>query len=822
MKRTLSFILALVLLIGLILMQVFATEGTQEVEVAHEHEYAAAVTDPTCTEQGYTTYTCACGDSYVDDYVDDTGHSYEKGICVGCGAKEPQLVPLSCSITPIRGEFNNDTGALLDSSIYGCVIGYKLKKGHTLFINNTDYVFAVRKLFDGNYNTLVRSASSATFTATEDMTVAIRIRKPDQSALTDAELASIVLYDTQFSMKDVPGYSHRFTVEAETIEGGTSTTRAAIFLPESYTDNGTPTRLIIMTNGRNGYLNDCVWNANKVDDVGVMRHYMENGYAVLVVDNTAGTVNGAPDWGNPQLVDSYWKAYEYVQANLNVEKCFSIHSRSMGTFAAMRMMREHPELVKCALMCGAVLSLQSRFSNDPAFLAQRYGFDDATGGTWEADKVVGYDPYTDVDGLEYDLPPTFWMLAEADATGAHLTTIEKIENHGNDVTRKIYTETDHSGVCRLNIQECRDDALAYLEAHQENDAPHRYCAWTITKEANCGENGEMRRECADCNHYETLEIPMLYEHVIVEGETCCAICGNSFIVTREKVTLLPGHFNDKDGSWTSSDIYGHIVNYELKVGHTLSISDENYVFAVRVLNNGSYSTLLKEATADSFTADEDMIVAVRVRKPDMSPMTEEELISVVLYDTFYEEHTHTYTPVVTEPTCTEQGYTTYTCACGDSYVGKYVDASGHSYENGTCTVCGNTCGPVITQQPESISAERLDEVIVSAAAQGEDLVYRWYYRCVGETDFRVSNSTGDTFRTVMSSDLHGCEVYCVITDGAGNSATSDVAVLSLSSAEEPATPPARIPGDINGDGVVNNKDLIRLFRYLSGWDVEIY
>ena len=185
-------------------------------------------------------------------------------------------------------------------------------------------------------------------------------------------------------------------------------------------------------------------------------------------------------------------------------------------------------------------------------------------------------------------------------------------------------------------------------------------------------------------------------------------------------------------------------------------------------------------------------------------------------------HVHNYVSNVIAPTCTEQGYTTYTCACGDSYVGKYVDASGHSYENGTCTVCGNTCGPVITQQPESISAERLDEVMVSAAAQGEDLVYRWYYRCVGETDFRVSNSTGDTFRTVMSSDLHGCEVYCVITDGAGNSATSDVAVLSLSSAEEPATPPARIPGDLNGDGVVNNKDLIRLFRYLSGWDVEIY
>lgn len=27
--------------------------------------------------------------------------------------------------------------------------------------------------------------------------------------------------------------------------------------------------------------------------------------------------------------------------------------------------------------------------------------------------------------------------------------------------------------------------------------------------------------------------------------------------------------------------------------------------------------------------------------------------------------------------------------------------------------------------------------------------------------------------------------------------------------------------DINGDGKVNNKDLTRLFQYLSGWDVEV-
>ena len=51
----------------------------------------------------------------------------------------------------------------------------------------------------------------------------------------------------------------------------------------------------------------------------------------------------------------------------------------------------------------------------------------------------------------------------------------------------------------------------------------------------------------------------------------------------------------------------------------------------------------------------------------------------------YVSHTHSYKAVVTAPTCTAKGYTTHTCACGDSYVDTYVDALGHSWDSGTVT-----------------------------------------------------------------------------------------------------------------------------------------
>ena len=61
---------------------------------AHTHDYKATVTKPTCTERGYTTYTCSvCGDSYKGSYVDSLGHNYKNGTCTRCGVKDPNYKP---------------------------------------------------------------------------------------------------------------------------------------------------------------------------------------------------------------------------------------------------------------------------------------------------------------------------------------------------------------------------------------------------------------------------------------------------------------------------------------------------------------------------------------------------------------------------------------------------------------------------------------------------------------------------------------------------------------------------------------------------------
>ena len=49
-------------------------------------------------------------------------------------------------------------------------------------------------------------------------------------------------------------------------------------------------------------------------------------------------------------------------------------------------------------------------------------------------------------------------------------------------------------------------------------------------------------------------------------------------------------------------------------------------------------------------------------------------------DKYTEKLPHEYEETVTEPTCLEEGYTTYTCKCGYSYVGAHVEAHGHTYK----------------------------------------------------------------------------------------------------------------------------------------------
>ena len=129
-----------------------------------------------------------------------------------------------------------------------------------------------------------------------------------------------------------------------------------------------------------------------------------------------------------------------------------------------------------------------------------------------------------------------------------------------------------------------------------------------------------------------------------------------------------------------------------------------------------------------------------------------------LRDSDAEEHIHDYTEEVTDATCTEGGYTTCTCECGDSYTADETEALGHSYgsavveptetEQGytehVCTLCGDTYRDGFTD-PVVVPEEELDPEEEIHTHSYESTLVEPTETEQGYTEY-VCSECGDTYR----------------------------------------------------------------------------
>ena len=129
------------------------------------------------------------------------------------------------------------------------------------------------------------------------------------------------------------------------------------------------------------------------------------------------------------------------------------------------------------------------------------------------------------------------------------------------------------------------------------------------------------------------------------------------------------------------------VGEEVKISWTASPLRDKYdqrEYCVTVQGGGSKKVI--------YTTDTSVSVTIKRRELHCNVTVESRNTKYANYSsssyaTFkcVEAHEHSYTAVVTAPTCTEKGYTTHTCSCGHSYVDTYTDALGHAWDSGTVT-----------------------------------------------------------------------------------------------------------------------------------------
>jgi hypothetical protein len=117
----------------------------------------------------------------------------------------------------------------------------------------------------------------------------------------------------------------------------------------------------------------------------------------------------------------------------------------------------------------------------------------------------------------------------------------------------------------------------------------------------------------------------------------------------------------------------------------------------------------------------------------------------------------------------------------------------------------------ITTQPQNQTVIDGSTATFTVAAKGTDIKYQWQYSDNG-ADWQNADSTTDTLTVTATKAIDGRQYRCIVTDSEGTSITSNAATLTVES--EPAVPPKEQKGDLNGDGQIDNRDVVLLARYL--------
>ena len=255
---------------------------------------------------------------------------------------------------------------------------------------------------------------------------------------------------------------------------------------------------------------------------------------------------------------------------------------------------------------------------------------------------------------------------------------------------------------------------------------HTLSDWSQVVAPSCIVVGSEQRTCRNCDYIETKEIAATgHSHMSKVTEPNCTEqgytthtcqCGDSFV---DSYVEAEGH---SFGEWIEvktpsclkkgmeqqiCSACGHTKTREIEAtghSHTSEITEPNCAeqgYTTHTCQCGdSFVDSYVEANGHSFGEWIEIKASSCIKNG-----TEQQVCSACGHSETREiEATgHSHTSEVTEPNCAEQGYTTHTCQCGDSFVDSYVDAYGHTvgewlvirepapgedgHKQQSCTVC---------------------------------------------------------------------------------------------------------------------------------------
>lgn len=240
-----------------------------------------------------------------------------------------------------------------------------------------------------------------------------------------------------------------------------------------------------------------------------------------------------------------------------------------------------------------------------------------------------------------------------------------LEAHVHTYTAVVTAPTCTAKGYTTHTCECDD---SYVDSYVDATG-HTMSEWYETKAPTQEAEGEECRDCQYCDYYETNVLDKLEnpDEVLQEvNETVYPIC-----------SLKGGYLHVREKPDASSSSIGR-----LNVGESVTRTGINAAGWSRIIFNG---------------------------------------IDGYVWSEYLSTQKHSYQATVTPPKCIEQGYTTHTCECGDSYVDSYVDATGHTMgeweiiDEGSCMQDG-------TERRDCLACDHYETRTVSATGHSYSFV----------------------------------------------------------------------------------------------------
>lgn len=199
---------------------------------------------------------------------------------------------------------------------------------------------------------------------------------------------------------------------------------ACLLLPDTYTENGVPTRMVINCHGAGGTVTT---DDSQTEGQALTQYLLANGYAVM-------DVNGLPheyaekrgidirhNIGSPIAVRCYVKAYHYVIENFNIKPQVFVHGASMGGISSTNLVLSGciPVIAHSAF-CPVLDAYEEMFLHPwlgglpKEALGKLYDFEKDEKGEYlyEEKKLLGHNPACNEKAKHYPVPVKFWQCED--------------------------------------------------------------------------------------------------------------------------------------------------------------------------------------------------------------------------------------------------------------------------------------------------------------------------------------------------------------------------------------------------------------------------